>query len=99
MSSDEEPFHTPIMVVVSRCARCHGLARIFVVLKFPGRAVFWSADPVPDFTERLAGAGFAVNTVPARFHPLDERCAGTIYVADKPRVRMRQREQQRSARA
>ena len=61
----------------------NGLARIARALRAGGRAVFWSADPAPEFSERLVNAGFRVKTVPARLYPADERCAGTIYVADK----------------
>ncbi len=63
-----------------------GAARIFAVLRTGGRAVFWSADPAPDFVERLTNAGFEVKPVPARFHPAGETCPGAIYVAYKFRA-------------
>ena len=61
----------------------NGLERIAAALKAGGRAVFWSADPAPEFSERLAGAGFSVKTVRARLYATAQRCAGTIFVADK----------------
>ncbi len=67
----------------SRLYSSDGLAQIALVLKPRGRAVFWSADPAPEFAERLAGAGFSVRAVPARFQPSAETCAGSIYLAEK----------------
>ncbi len=61
-----------------------GLRRIAEAVKPAGRAVFWSADPAPDFAERLARTGFIVRTVPARFRPTADHCAGTIYLGEKP---------------
>jgi len=60
-----------------------GLGQIAAVLHSGGRAVFWSADPDPDFGERLVRAGFTLQAVPARLYATAEHCAGTIYVADK----------------
>lgn len=76
----------PKAMVQNKNARLYtreGLARIAGALRAGGRAVFWSADPAPDFSERLVAAGFDVQTVCARLCATDERCAGTIYVADK----------------
>lgn len=61
----------------------NGVERIAAALKAGGRAVFWSADPAPAFSERLVGAGFSVKTVRARLYATAQRCAGTIFVADK----------------
>jgi spermidine synthase len=61
----------------------NGLDRIAAALKAGGRAVFWSADPAPEFSHRLVGAGFRVKTVPARLYATAQHCAGTIFVADK----------------
>ena len=60
-----------------------GLKRIAAALKPGGRAVFWSADPAPGFAARLADAGFRVKTIPARFCPTAQHCAGAIYAADR----------------
>ncbi len=61
-----------------------GILLIGRALTHGGRATFWSADPAPDFAARLKSAGFNLREVPARFHPTAERCAGTIYRAEKP---------------
>jgi spermidine synthase len=61
-----------------------GLRHIAAKLKSGSRVVFWSADPAPSFATRLVGAGFKVTPVPTRLHPTAERCAGMIYVADRP---------------
>ncbi len=61
-----------------------GLMCIAEAAESGGRAVFWSADPAPAFAERLAGTGFIVRTVPVRFHPAADHCAGTIYLGEKP---------------
>ena len=76
----------PKAMVQNQNARLYsrnGLERIAAALKDGGRAVFWSADPAPEFSERLVGAGFRVKAVSARLYAAAPRCAGTIYVADK----------------
>ncbi len=67
----------------SRLYSRQGLERIATALKPGGRAAFWSADPAPNFAARLVRAGFRVKTVPARFCPTAQYCAGCIYLADK----------------
>ncbi len=60
-----------------------GLAQLASVLKPGGRAVFWSADAIPNFAERLVRAGFSVKSLEVRFYAAAERCEGTIFVADR----------------
>ena len=60
-----------------------GLEKIAAVLRPGGRAAIWSARPNHGFAQRLAGAGFAVEVVPAKLHTNAKRCACTIFVADK----------------
>jgi spermidine synthase len=69
----------------ARLYSARGLEQMAAVLKAGGRAVFWSADLVPEFSARLMEAGFSVKTVPVRFCATDQECAGAIYVADKRR--------------
>ena len=60
-----------------------GLQRIATALKPGGRAAFWSAWLDHSFVRRLSGAGFVVQTIPAKLHANARRCAYTIFVADK----------------
>jgi spermidine synthase len=60
-----------------------GLERIATVLKPGGRMVVWSAFPDPAFAQRLAGAGYTVQIVPAKLYPNAKRYAYTLFVADR----------------
>jgi spermidine synthase len=60
-----------------------GLQRIVGVLKPGGRACFWSAQAAPAFAKSLERAGFATKVVPAPLYAGANRCAVSLYVAEK----------------
>jgi len=63
--------------------RAQGIQRFARALKPGGRAAIWSAKPDHAFETRLARAGFAVKSVPAKLYSTAKKTAYTIYLADK----------------
>jgi spermidine synthase len=60
-----------------------GIQRLAAILRPGGRMGIWSAWRDQGFIQRLSEAGFMVQTVPAKLHAHSQRCAYTIFVADK----------------
>lgn len=68
----------------ARLYRLKGIELMLTVLKPGGRAAIWSAAPDHAFADRLAQAGFRVETIPAKLYARAKRHGCTIYIADKP---------------
>jgi len=63
--------------------RAQGIQRIAHAVKPGGRVAIWSARPDHAFERRLAQAGFAVKSVPAKLYATARKTTYTIYLADK----------------
>ncbi len=74
----------PVAMVQGQNARLyerHGFRLVAAALNKGGRAAFWSADEDRPFCERLARAGFHVETFESKAHERAKRAAHRIYVA------------------
>ena len=79
----------PVALVQQGNARLYappGLRLLATVLAPGGRLVVWSAGPDRAFEQRLAQAGFRVETVPVPAHPGARQNACRLFVADKAAV-------------
>ena len=67
----------------ARLYDARGLRLLAAALAPGGRLVVWSAGEDRAFEQRLAKAGFRVETVPVKIHAGARQAAGRLFVGDK----------------